>query len=193
MPSDRPVDSDTFTLDRAGSSMGASGTFHTGIFAIDGELTAEGDLGLARLSPRWLGFARRFLRANGAVFRKPIDAQGLSHIEYKFTAYDGMALGSFYARGELVASTGYFTGTDPQGEAALQTMFLDSLRRIDLVRHAAASPTPFAALRSIEERPLQVVVAWGQLSVPDEDHQVISELANHFAGAFFYADESGSV
>ena len=166
--------------------MAINESFHVAVFGIDGELASEGNWSLAQLSPNWLEFARTFLEEGGEVFRKPIDGSRLSHIELQFTSDNGHALGSFYAYGQLVASTAYFSGANPSGETFLRGMFIQSLRRVELVRQAAASPEPFSLIESMASRPLHVVVPWGLVSIPEEDHRAVSELSNHFAGAYFY-------
>jgi hypothetical protein len=63
-------------------------------------------------------------------------------------------------------------------------MFTGSVTRSALALQAAESPTPFAAIRTINERPLVVVVTWPVNNVTDEEHQLIRSHSLHMAAAF---------
>lgn len=62
-------------------------------------------------------------------------------------------------------------------------MFVDSLRRIPLIKEAAVSPLPFEAAFGISQRPLYILIPWTDPSIGDEDMQLVQELQKHLAGA----------
>ena len=95
------------------------------------------------------------------------------------------ALVTFTSRGRLTASVLLATGQVAAAESQLLQMFVDSLRRVDVAKSAAASAEPFGKVLTLRERPIMIVVPWPDDAVPDEDHEVVSELAVHLAGAFF--------
>jgi hypothetical protein len=138
---------------------------------------------MSALSPRWLGFSREVLGAGGSTFQcllpPPFDRVGL-----RFTSSRSAGLATFLLDGAPVASSAYLRGEDLVADRQLLEMFVDSVRRVEVVQASQTSPQPFAEVFSISERPLHVVVAWG--SSPEHDLEMIAQLGNHFAGAFLY-------
>ena len=165
-----------------------SNAFHIAAFAPDGELQGTGVWLLSKLSPRWLAVCDNLL-THGEVFRTSLSG-ALSHIEIKLTSSNGAGLGMFFVRGSLAISTAYFRGENPQAEEQVLEMLLDSLRSSAIVQSAATSATPFEALRSLNERPLNVVIAWGSSEICEADHQLVRELSNHFAGAYLCNEQA---
>ena len=69
-------------------------------------------------------------------------------------------------------------------------MFVESVRRVEIVRKSQKTSQPFVEAFSISERPLHVVIAWGVSQ--DDDNNMIAELGTHFAAAaLLYGGESG--
>jgi hypothetical protein len=164
-----------------------SQVFYAAPFACDGELAGVGAWQMSALSPRWLDFSREILGAGGGTFQcllpPPFDRVGL-----RFTSSGSAALATFSLDGAPVASSAYLRGDDPVAERQLFEMFVDSVRRVDVVRASQTSSQPFAAVFGISERPLHVVVSWG--SSPEQDSEVIAQLGTHFAGAFLYGRDA---
>lgn len=160
-----------------------SEAFFAAPFAVDGELVGIGRWEVAALSLEWLLVCEEMIRNNGACFRASF-GQMLSHIEVKLTSASGPGLGMFYAHSRLILSTAYLSGYDPAAEQKVVGMFIESLRRVDLVHHAKATNQPFAAMATIAERPLHVVIPWPVEDVSEPDQELVRELANHFAAAY---------
>ena len=74
-------------------------------------------------------------------------------------------------------------------ERTLLEMFVESVRRVDIVRKMQRTSKPFADVFGISERPLHVVIAWGVSQ--GDDARMVAELGTHFAAAFLYAREIG--
>ena len=162
-------------------SRDVSHTFHAAPFAFNGESLGVGAWQLSALSARWLDFAREVLRAGGASFNNTLPPP-FQRVGLCFTSVRGAALATFSLDGVPVASSAYLRGGDAVAERQLLEMFVDSIRRVDVVRESQTTSQPFAEAFGISERPLHVVVAWGR-SV-EEDAEMIAQLGTHFAGAF---------
>lgn len=164
-------------------------TFFVAPFAADGELLGVGAWQLSDLSPKWLNFCEVMLRDLGPVFRTSLGGP-LSHLEIKLTSADGAGLGIFYAHGQIAVSTAYLRGQDANAELAVLRMFIVSLRQVDMVKNFQINSSPFESVLSVRERPLHVVVVWGNPNISNQDQELIRELSNHFAGAFLCARAS---
>ena len=71
-------------------------------------------------------------------------------------------------------------GEAPEAERDLLTMFVQSARRLEIVRAGQTNAEPFAEVFGIRERPLHAVIALGGPA----DADTIPELGTHLAGAF---------
>jgi hypothetical protein len=161
----------------------SSGTFYAAPFAVDGEPIGIGSWSVSDLSPDRLKVCERMLAEGGSVFRSPF-ASPLSHLEVRFTSANGAAMATFFANGKVAVSAAYLRGEDPAIEQEVLEMFVTSLKNVDLVKRAKASQSPFQGVFLVRERPLHVVVPWGNPDVSEEDDDVIGEVSNHFAAAY---------
>jgi hypothetical protein len=152
-------------------------------FAPDGEMIAVAGRSLSELSPRWLGFWHELLATQGPVFRSAVPLPPLQHITVQLTSGSGAALVTLSANDQPASSSVALTGSDPARESEVLRMWVDSLRRLPLVRQAAASGTPFEAVFDLPERPLYVVVPWANPRISAADQQLVQELENHLAAA----------
>lgn len=162
--------------------------FHAAPFAFDGELLGVGAWQVSGLSPRWIEFAREVLRAGGSAFHGPLPSP-FERIGLRFTSASGAALATFSLDGVPVASSAYLRGDDLTAERQLLAMFVESVRRVDIVRKSQRTSQPFVEAFSIAERPLHVAIAWGVSE--GDDASMIAELGTHFAAAFLYGREIG--
>jgi hypothetical protein len=154
---------------------------HVALFAPDGSLTAFSGAAASALSPRWKDFWRRMLDAHGPVFKAAIPIPPLSHIGVRLTRMDGAALVSFTVQGQPVTSAVALTGQHSDSEAEVLQMFVDSLRRTQLVRAYASDKPPFEEMFRLSQRPLYIAVIWGNPAVNDEDHETVIEFESHLA------------
>ena len=157
--------------------------FDSALFAPDGELLGIKTWNLSELSPKWLGVCQSILKDSGKVFRYRME-QTLSHLELSLTSANGSGLGAFYAHGNIVLSVAYLRGEDLQSEDEVLQMFVSSLRQVNLVQKVQTDDTPFASIFGLKQRPLQIVVIWGNMSVSEQDQDLVFELSDHLAGAF---------
>jgi hypothetical protein len=170
-------------MEKQMADVAASGMFYAAPFASDGELVGVGHWRLADLSPRWLEFCRQLLASQGKRFRAALPGP-LNRLQLSFTSTEGTALLTFDVGGQIAASAVYLRGENPAAEQEVLAMFVESLRRTAVVQQGQAGRTPFQAVFGLNERPLHVVVAWGNPAVNDEDSGLVTELGNHMAAAF---------
>lgn len=161
----------------------ASGMFYAAPFASDGELVGIGQWRLADLSPRWLEFCRQLLAEQGERFRTALPGP-LSRLQLSCTSAEGAALVTFSVGAQIAASALYLRGENPDAEQEVLAMFVESLRRTAIVQQSQAGREPFQTAFALKERPLHVVVAWGNPAVNEEDSGLVTELGNHMAAAF---------
>jgi hypothetical protein len=158
--------------------------FFVAPFSIDGELIDVGYWELQQLSHKWLTLSQDFLRQQGDSFDASWGGP-LAHIRIKFTARSGVALETFFVHDRPAASVAMASGRAPAAECQVLRLFVDSLRRVEVVRAAAQSQEPFAKALVIAERPILFVVFWADPSIDEQDHELVKELTMHMAGAFF--------
>ena len=157
--------------------------FDSALFAPDGEMLGIKTWNASELSPKWFGICRSILENSSDVFRYRF-AQNLSHLELSLTSANGAGVGAFYAHGNIVLSTAFLRGEDSQSENEALEMFVSSLRRVDLVQKLQLDNSPFAEVFNLKQRPLQIVMIWGNTLVSEQDQDIVFELSDHFAGAF---------
>jgi hypothetical protein len=160
--------------------------FYAAPFASDGELVGVGQWRLTDLSPRWLEFCRQLLANEGEKFRTALPGP-LSRLHLNFTSAEGTALVTFSVGAQIAASAVYLRGENANTEQEVLAMFVDSLRRTAIVEQCQAGRDPFRVAFALKERPLHVVVAWGNPAVNEEDSGLVTELGNHMAAAFLCA------
>ena len=160
--------------------------FYAAAFAADGELIGVGPWRLSSLASRWLEFCRGILADHGDCFNVALPAP-LDRVQIRCTSAAGAALVSFSIDGQLAVSAAYLRGKDPSAEEQVVAMFVESLCRTEIVQQCQATRNPFQAALTIQERPLHMVVAWGNPAVSEEECGLIAELGNHMAAAFLCA------
>ncbi len=158
--------------------------FFVAAFGIDGAPEGVAYWEPGSLSAKWIAVCDAYLEVQGNCFTARWSGP-LSHIQTKLTIASGVGVAMFSVQGRLVASVALASGLSPTVETETLQMFVDSLRKVALVRHAAVSPDPFQNALAISERPLMVVVPWPDSAISEQDHSLVRELAIHTAGAFF--------
>ena len=158
--------------------------FFVAPYSVDGESQGVEYFELAKLSAKWLSICGEFLDHYGDSFDSPWSGT-LSHITTKFTAASGAALVTFRVRERPAVLIALASGLSQAQEDALLKLFVDSLRRLELVRAAAELPDPFQSMLTVKERPLMVVVPWPDDEHSEQDRALVRELAIHTCGAFF--------
>lgn len=157
--------------------------FYAAPFAFTGEFFGLCCWSLDELSPRWLGYFRGLLSSNGSQFTTALP-DPLHRIELRFTSAQGAALVNVSLDRVPVASSVLLRGDNSTVEQELLTMFVDSARRVEIVRGNQITMEPFTEVFGIQERPLHTVITFGG----GEDADIIPELGTHLAAAFFYDD-----
>jgi hypothetical protein len=165
------------------TEMSASEVFFAAPFATDGELVGIGQWRLADLAPQWLEFCRQLLAEQSESFRTSLPGP-LHRLQLNFTSAEGAALVTLGVDGQIAASAVYLRGENPNAEQEVLAMFVESLRRTPRGLQGQAGREPFQAAFALNERPLQIVVAWVNPAVNDEDSELVTEFGNHLAGAF---------
>jgi hypothetical protein len=158
--------------------------FHAAAFAIDGELIGTKTRRFSELSAKWLALCSDMVETNGAAFSISL-GQMLSHITIKLTSADGAALVEFSVHGIHTLSAAYFSGLSTSAERQVQEMLLSSLRQSTIVQQAASTDAPFQALLGISDRPLCALIFFASAGVSEQDNNLVTELSEHLAGAYF--------
>lgn len=159
-------------------------SFSIAAFDPTGALIGIGDKSFNKLSDRWLNIAATYLSENGENFKSSWK-NSLAHLTTQFTSTDGVALVTFYANGYLVTSLALFSGKNETAEKSVLQMFVNSLRKTEVVKNNAETETPFNEVFNITARPLMVVIPWADDKISQQDHGLVQELAIHLSGAFF--------
>lgn len=160
--------------------------FEIAAFDPSGLLLGTSKRQLSDLSEKWLAIATAYLASHGENFKADWGGP-LAHLVTQVTSADGAALVSFYADGVLVASAALLCGMSPDTELSVLKMFVQSLRKTEVVRANAVNEIPFEDIFQIMSRPLMVVVPWGDERVAEQDNELVQELALHFGAAYFQA------
>ncbi len=157
--------------------------YHVAAFAADGSLVGVGSWRRAALSAKWLDIAAELLQTAAKSGRASIPIENLDHLNLQLTLARSAGLASYSVHGILALSTLLLSGNDALAEAELTRLFVTSLRGSARVMQLTQQPDPFAALFTLSERPLHVVVPWTDPRIGDDDHELIQELSAHVAAA----------
>ena len=152
-------------------------------FASDGELIGVAGRLLSELSPRWLGFCNELLASQASTFCCQLPLPPLAHISLQVTSSNGAALVNLAVHDQPASSGVALTGCDPASDSEVLRMFVDSMRGVQFVQQATSTPTPFESVFGIVQRPLYVVIPWGNPQISNADQQLVQELENHLAAA----------
>ena len=136
------------------------------------------------LSPKWLELCGEYLDHHGHHFNAPWSG-ALAHISTKFTSAHGTALVTFSANNRPAASILLASGESKDADLSVMKLFINSLLGVDAVRLGAVTDEPFREMLLIPDRPLMVVVPWGDESDDAQEQSVVRELSLHLAAAYF--------
>ena len=92
---------------------------------------------------------------------------------------------SFLVNDIITASAILMAGSSAPAERAASQMWVDSLRRSNIVLVASSSSNPFEQVLTTNERPLLVVIPWPDARVSEQDRELVRELLLHLARAYF--------
>ncbi len=159
-----------------------SSHFFIAPFDASGELIGTGRWSSDDLSDNWLSFFANLLVSEGSPFSDSLPLASLAHISLRLASAEGATLTTFYAHDQLASSAIALTGINRAAESQLLTMFVDSTKPHALTQ-GRVSREPFAQAFGVFERPLYIVVAWGNPAVSEEDQSLVVELNTHLAGA----------
>ncbi len=134
-----------------------------------------------RSRPKGSRLQTTLVRSAAAGGRIAVPIENLDHLALQLTRARGASLVTYYVHDVLAASTLLLRGEDQPAEADLMQMFVQSLRGSALVARLA-QPDPLAALFSLHDRPLHVVVPWVQDEIEEDDAGLVQELSAHVAG-----------
>ena len=160
--------------------------FEIAAFDPSGLLLGTSKQKLCDLSEKWLAITTAFLASHGANFKADWGGP-FAHLVTQVTSADGVALVSFYADGVMVVSAALLCGMKPDAELSVLKMFVQSLRKTEVVRASAVNEIPFEDIFHIMSRPLMMVVPWGDERVREQDDELVQELALHLGAAYFQA------
>jgi hypothetical protein len=168
----------------------ASSGYYVAPFAPDGEHLGVGFWEFSKLSQMWIDNCHGFM-ASCPQTKSVSWGQQLARFETQLTSARGAGLATFSVDGLIALSCVFASGIDRETDDEVLRQFVASMQRVEFVRQAATVADPFGSLLRLEERPLAGVVVWHPAGITDEDHQVLQELSNHFAAAFFLVNQTG--
>jgi hypothetical protein len=166
--------------------------FYIAPYSIDGAMKGVGFWKRSDLSGFWIEVCRDLMKEKGSNFDALLEKQ-LSHLRVKLTSAKGAALLMLFARERPLSSSLLLSGTSMDADQQASGMFVESVRKTNVVREVAPVTEPFASIFGINERPLMVVIPWPDETVSDQDHELVRELGLHLAGAFFEANVRTSI
>lgn len=158
--------------------------FFVAPFDADGQQAGLGFWEYGRLSDRWLGVSRDFLKAATGQGRRRWEG-ALSHLETKVTAASGAAIATFYVDGVLACSCLWVSGTSPNAEREVVQLFVASVVTMAREVHSEEAGQRLSAIDALVQRPLAVFVIWAPKVVSDADVALVRELSLHVAAALF--------
>lgn len=164
--------------------------FEVAAFDPSGLLIGTSRRRLSDLSDKWLAIATAYLTRHGGNFSANWGGP-LSHLATQLTSSDGVGLVTFSADSVLVASFALLSGMNRDTELSVLKMFVNSLRKTEMVQASAANETPFDDMLQLTTRPLMVVIPWGDERVTEQNDELVQELALHFAAAYFQEQIGG--
>ncbi|WP_267123466.1 hypothetical protein [Xanthomonas sacchari] len=159
-------------------------SFCVAAFSADGSLVGTHQWEISSLSSRWLDVCIEYLDHHGTSFNAPWSGS-LAHISTQFTSSEGVALVTFSSNGRPEASILLASGKSKEADLSVMKLFINSLVGVEFVQNSANIEEPFREMLSISERPLMVVVAWGDEGKDSQVYTVIRELSLHLAAAYF--------
>ena len=161
--------------------------FHVAPFSMDGESMGRGYWNESQLSMGTASICAEMLRAEAAVFQKTLEGS-LSHIDLQFTSGNGSAIVTFYVRGNAALSGLMLSDKSPASDQQVADMFLSSVRASSHKLLGSTRPDAFEEIRSLDSKPMLVVIPWNSDMIADEDYSLIQEFCVHLAAAFFGAE-----
>lgn len=159
-------------------------SFYVAAFGADGCLVGASQWAVESLSPKWLELCGEYLDHYGNHFNAPWSG-ALAHISTKFTSEQGVALVTINVNERPAASILLASGKSKDADLSVMKLFINSLIGVDAVRLGAVSHEPFREMLSIPDRPLMVVVPWGDESDDAQEQSLVQELSLHLAAAYF--------
>jgi hypothetical protein len=144
-------------------------SFSIAVFDVTAEMMVRSAFDTSQLSPNWLQLCGSLLAAHGTAFA--VDLTGpLAHLSLRFTAATGAAMVTLSARGHLATSILVLTGRAAEAEAELLELFQRSVASAaEKQVGRPADGLAFGGLRSLTERPLALIVAWGNPETAEEE------------------------
>ena len=129
-------------------------------FLPTGEVLSDSGFDTADLARDALDQYEQWWRAAESPVTTSIDTRA-GELAVKFTfGSEGGALATWSLSGVPVLSSLLLAGIDPGNDAALTTMFCDSMRRIKHVTQPPNGAAPFARILEVREHPLAAGVFW---------------------------------
>lgn len=151
---------------------------------IDGQTVGKVFKEQAKLSAKWLTIFSQHLQVHGAVFDTPLLGP-LSHISVRLTSANASALVTLSVHALPAASLLLLGGESMETDQSLGTMFVQSMRRTFPPQATGAQVGAFEQVLSAKDRPITFVVPIPNDRIDASDRELVKEIAQHLAGAFF--------
>lgn len=151
---------------------------------IDGQTVGKAFQAQAKLSPKWLTIFSQHLQVHGAAFNTPLLGT-LSHISVRLTSANSSALVTISVHALPAASLLLLGGESMDTDQTIGTMFVQSMRRAFPLEATGAQADAFEQVLSAKDRPITFVVPIPNDRIDAGDRELVKEIAQHLAGAFF--------
>ena len=157
--------------------------FHLAVFSIGGTLAGVRKWNNADLDATTVRNYQAVLASNGSQFQNGLPSPN-DDVQYKFTTHYGAGLLTVSVSGNLAVSGVLVDGSNPEVNDQFLCMFCDSISKSTPVV-ALGSAGAFRTMLKLTQRPLAVLVVWGNPKITDDRLEVVKEFVWHFTGAFF--------
>jgi hypothetical protein len=158
--------------------------FALAVFDVTGELVGRVPFDTSQLSADWSNLSASLLATQGSAFATNLIGAE-AHLGLRFTSSAGAAVATFHAHERLVVSVLLLSGRSTETEAELVELFHNSISAAAEKLLGGPPPAGFSALRSLTDRPLAFIVAWGAEGVAEKDEDLLRDLSLHIAATFF--------
>jgi hypothetical protein len=151
-------------------------------FDAKGNPEGEGFWEYEKLSAHWMGIFEILIREHGAVFDVSL-SDSLSDLRVKCTSASGGAIVTVFVSETIAISMLLLSGGDSAIDEQIAAMFVDSVNRVN--SGSRINRNAFERVKMIKVRPVMAVIPWGCSTISDDEYELSTEAALHFAAAFF--------
>ena len=156
--------------------------FRSITFLPDGHVYDSGSWTIAELAERCPPEVSSILALDSAKRKKTIDSL-IGELEFVWSGSHLFGVSTFLRHGVTVNSAVFLPGNDRTEETKLMEYYLDSWRRVRVVKELCGDDIPFEEAEEITDRPLAVSINWSTIKKEDYDQIAYYDL---FVGSEYF-------